>query len=360
MGIARIAPSEARPEMILAKPVLAMSGRIMVGENVVLTEGIIERLLASGVQDLFVFDDRAEDQIEDKKPAFVLRSEPTQEQKDFMSVHGKIMAGVKYAFDQARHLKHVPLGEISELAEQSMETLLRETGALGFLQTMRVEDDYTLRHSVNVGIIAGVIGKWMGLKEGQQEELVLAGMLHDIGKSQIPVEILNKPDKLTEAEMNLVRKHPVFGYNLLKMVEGINPSIMLAVLQHHERMDGSGYPMGLKGEKISLAAKIIAIADLYDAMTSKRVYQAAVTPFSVISEIFTEMFDKLDPEISNLFLSYLKEALVGYTVKLNNGSEAKVIYIGQQGGIKPVVQTINGEYIDLARASLNIVEIVEA
>lgn len=211
--------------------------------------------------------------------------------------------------------------------------------------------DYSFRHSVNVAVLSGIIAKWMGLKEKAIMESILAGLLHDVGKARMPRELIMQAGKLTDDEMAVLRTHPTESYNMI-LDEGYSSEVLLAVRQHHERLDGSGYPDGLRAKDISLAARIVAVADVYDAMTSNKVYRKAETPFSVIEELFTEMFNKLDPHICSVFLQNLKTRLVGQRVSLPDGSEARVVHISGEGFGNPVLEDTQGKLIEFTAMSL--------
>lgn len=172
----------------------------------------------------------------------------------------------------------------------------------------------------------------------------------------IPVEILNKPGKLTPAEMDFMKTHSMMGYELIKGSSNVSEEVKLGVLQHHERLDGSGYPGGLS-DSIGRIAKIISVADVYDAMTSNRVYRNALSPFFVVQELYNEMFGKLDPSICTVFIYNIREALVGAKVKLSNGSSARIIYLDKRRPAMPLVHTDDGQYLDLEVN--NDIEIVE-
>jgi len=206
-----------------------------------------------------------------------------------------------------------------------------------------------------------VLGKWLGIKGPALREVVLAGLLHDIGKTQIPLEILNKAGRFTSVEREVMQEHATYGYELVKNTRQLSKDVLMGIWQHHERMDGEGYPFGLSNGEISTYARILAVADTYDAMTSNRVYQNAVTPFKVVEEVFSELFCKLDPAISMTFLENLKDSLIGYIVRLSDGNEARVIYLDKVRPAQPVVKVANGLYIDLEkRRDLSIVEVISS
>ena len=216
--------------------------------------------------------------------------------------------------------------------------------------------EYSFRHTVNVAVLSGLIAKWMDLKDQEIQDIVLAGLLHDLGKSIIPRDILLKPDSLSNEEMEFIKRHPVAGYNLVQH-EGYSPAVLLGISQHHERMDGSGYPNGLLAKDISLVPRIVAIADVYDAMTSNKAYRQAETPFTVIEELFREMFNKLDPHICSVFLRNVKGRMVGKKVRLSDGSEAMVTRIAGDGFGEPVLEDSQGRCIALTN-SLQVVEVM--
>jgi putative nucleotidyltransferase with HDIG domain len=339
------------PGMILGRPLVSEKGKIILSENTVLTAIMIQRLAEWGFNSLHI----KEPTVEDADNTLSLIAE----QRIFSHKHAEIVKLLKDAFERARYFKEVPLAQMNELADQSIDVMLRSTGVISHLKSIRSTDDYTFRHSVNVGIIAGVLGKWMGIKGQPLREVVMSGLVHDIGKTQIPLEILNKPGKLNNDERDVMQEHTTLGLELVKNTKELSQDVMLGVWQHHERLDGGGYPFGLSGSEISTSARIVAIADMYDAMTSNRVYQKAVTPFKVVEELFGEMFNRIDPQISLTFMDNLKDSLIGYIVRLSDGSEARVIYLDKSRLSQPVVKVGDGQYIDLGkRKDISIVEVI--
>ncbi len=343
---------EARPGMILARPVLSQTDNVLISDNTVLSEQLLNLLATWGVQDVTV-----------KEPRLATEDNPfslVSEAQIFSDNHAVIVQDLREAFEHTRYFKEVPLARMNELADQATETLITSSGVISHLSSIRTTDDYTFRHSVNVGIIAGIIGKWLDIRGRELRNLVLAGLLHDIGKTQIPLEILNKPGPLTADEMAIMQDHPSLGFELIKGAATKLPdSVILGVWQHHERMDGQGYPFALSGDEVSRYARIIAVADIYDAMTSDRVYRKAVTPFSVVADVFREMFSALDPAVTVPFLTRVKDSLIGYVVRLSDGTQARVIYLDRDRPAQPVVRLADGRYLDLEKnKDLSITEVV--
>ena len=186
----------------------------------------------------------------------------------------------------------------------------------------------------------------MGLDQQQLLQLTVAGLLHDVGKMLIPETILNKPGKLTYQEFIIMQKHTIYGYEILKETIGVTHRQALVALQHHERMDGSGYPMGIKGDKIDLFSRIVAVADVFHAMTSRRVYQDQFPFYKVVSEIERSMFDSLDPAISIVFIEKIMSALIGSSILLSDGRAGKIVMVPKNYPTRPLIQ-VGEEFIDL-------------
>ncbi|MDF2571113.1 MAG: rpfG 3 [Sporomusa sp.] len=280
--------------------------------------------------------------------------------RQFKELYQELVMAMNGVFQRTRFAHKVPTEAVIGLLDK-MEALANSIGVLSQMKNVvNSKAEYTYRHSVNVAVLSGLLGKWLGLERSVIRDLMLAGALHDIGKSQVALEILNKPGDLTSFEMQDMKQHTVLGYQLLKDCDTLPRLLKLWILQHHERLDGSGYPYAYQGNKVSYHAQIIAVADIYDAMTSSRVYRDADTPLKVISELSAEMFGKLDPGICKVFLEKLAESLIGNSVRLNNGTEAEIIFWDTRlGNMKPVVKTADGEYIDLEKAhELNIIQVI--
>jgi len=337
-----------KPGMQLANPVMSASGAIITTEKTVLTEGMIKRLINSSISYVDVIETREN----------VVVREMADIQRRVLTKHGEIADSVKNIFQKARYFKTVPVEQMNELAKGSIQSLVDTPGVLNHLQMIQDKDNYTFNHSVNVAVICGIVGKW--LKYENMTEIVMTGLMHDFGKTQVPLEILNKPGKLAAPEIQLMQNHTLLGWEMCRHDRRINDCILAGIIQHHERLDGSGYPFGLTGDKISHFGRIVAIADLYDAMTSDRVYRRAMTPFSVLKELFADMFGKLDPATCTLFIDNLRETLIGYSVLLSDGSTAKVIHIDRSRQVKPVVETEDGRYLDLEGTDLEITEVISS
>lgn len=287
-----------------------------------------------------------------------LRKCSLDQEPQFSQAYAAMSATFTDIFGKARLVRTLSTDEREELAETAISVAAGETGVFSYMTMIYNTDDYIFRHSASVGVLAGLIGKWLGKSGGDLRELILAGFLHDVGKAQIPQRILNKPGQLDESEREVVRQHPSRGFDVLQSPLRPSQAVLSVVLQHHERIDGSGYPGGLSGEQIAPAARIVAIADIYDAMISDRSYRPAETPFRAVEEIHRQMFGKLDPKLCNIFISKARKSFIGMGVRLSDGSEATVVAMDQSSPATPVVCSKTGCYTNLAQSELTITGVV--
>ncbi len=225
------------------------------------------------------------------------------------------------------------------------------------LHSLRAVDDSIYAHSLNVALIARMVGKWLKFPADDLKTLTLCGLLHDIGKTLIPEDLLNKQGRLTDDEYGLLCQHAQFGYDLLANLP-LDSRVKKAALMHHERCDGSGYPRRVKTEDIDDYANIIAIADVYDAMTAARTYRAAFCPFQVIAEFEKDGLQKYKPKFILTFLEHIAAAYQNSRVLLSDSRAANIVLLNRNHLSQPLVQLDNGECMDLSRSEISINSLV--
>jgi HD-GYP domain-containing protein (c-di-GMP phosphodiesterase class II) len=201
---------------------------------------------------------------------------------------------IKGAFESVRVSEQIPYDAVRDKIIPIINDMSRHPNLNQILTHLEQHDEYTYRHSVGVALISRIIGKARGMQEHELLELTTSAFLHDIGKFHIPEEIMNKPGKLTDSEFEQVKNHTEYGYQMLKRTVGITKRQALVALQHHEREDGSGYPFGLKGDEIDPHSKIVAVADVFHAMISKRIYKNPVPFYKVLQEMSQNVYGTLD------------------------------------------------------------------
>lgn len=325
--------SEAMPGMLVAEPIRNLkTGLIYVGENQELTVDIIQKLDNNGIDEIKVFVNTWDD--------------VWQISKDTKEEYTRCTKLAKTLLDQIAYENVVDFVAFKEVKEQINKHFSDNYKMIGCINLFKTADSYTYTHSINVALLSTLIGKWLKLGTHALDNLMLAGLFHDIGKMRIDKSILNKPDKLTDAEFEEIKKHPVYSYELLQDNTDIPLDVKVGILMHHERMDGSGYPYGVYNENINDIAKILAVADSYDAMISDRPYQKKRSPFEVMQLMQEGIFGKLDSKILLTFLSNIATYYIGTYVALNTDEIGEVVAINPSCIYRPIIK-VRDRYIDL-------------
>ncbi len=228
-----------------------------------------------------------------------------------------------------------------------IDLLTSDNDILGSMRLLAFRESYHFTHAVNVSMLGAMLGKWLGVNKSMIYSIALAGLLHDIGKTLVPQELLHKTDKLSEYEMEQLRAHSRLGYDLLKDNASIPRDVLAAILFHHERSDGTGYPSGLREEQTPYIARIIGVVDVFDAVTSDRIYKKSVSSFKAFNIMKDESFRGLDPTITDVFMSNIASFFINNKVKLNDGRIGEVVYINKFALNRPLIKTAN-DFVDLS------------
>ena len=350
-----IETSDLKQEMIIAKDVFSEKGQLIVAADSCLTRQMISHLLYYKINSVFIIDDdniplATKESMQKKseiEKSHIAKLISTAEFNNFKKLYQENTKLLENSFNDII-LKNTPIDQPSliddtvRLYEQNAMTY----SLFGMLHSMKEIDDSTYAHCINVSIISRLIGTWMDMSAKALDDLTHAGLLHDIGKCQIPNDILLKPGKLTPQEYEFMKKHPEFGYSIVKN-QDIDENIKKAVLLHHERFDGTGYPYGWTGDKLDDFSSIVCIADVYDAMTSVRCYRGALCPFDVIANFEQEGLGKYNPKFIYSFLKRIANSYINCEVLLSNDEVARIIYITKKL-TRPVVQlNKDGSFLSL-------------
>ncbi|MHB8125790.1 MAG: HD-GYP domain-containing protein [Desulfitobacteriaceae bacterium] len=299
--------------VVLARPVINSAGQILLQTGIKLTSLYIERLKHYGFDVVFIHDDRLED-VEVRSAISASTREVAYNTVHKISEY--IISG-KDNFIKMDHVRNIILKMIDDL--------LYNYDILGNLTEIRGYDDYTFHHSVNTTILSLIMGIGRNYKENQLMELGMGVLMHDVGKVKVSEKILNKLAPLTAEEFEEIKKHTTHGYEILRQNHDIHLLSAHVAFQHQEKWNGSGYPRGLKGKEIHEYARIAAIADVYEALTSKRVYRGPMEPYQAYEYILSNSGTHFDPEVLNIFAKNIAVYPNGSGVVLSNGQRGNVV-----------------------------------
>lgn len=246
-------------------------------------------------------------------------------------------AYVSTMLEEVRLGRSVDCRTARHLVESIVESVVRTPNALALLTGLKHRDEYTAQHCVNVAILCVVFGRHLGLPPAELELLGLAGLLHDVGKMRVPLEILNKPGRLTADELAIMQQHPEIGADILSEATDLPRAVIEAAQLHHERADGTGYPFGMTGDRLSRTTMIVAIVDVYDAVTSDRVYHDGVAPHHALGMMYRKAPQSFDRKLFEEFMRCLGIYPVGSVVRLNTGETAVVTTADPRRHLRPVV-----------------------
>lgn len=329
-----VAISEIEKDMRLLQDVNSKLGGIIYKKGTLLRDKDREILEAFGVESVEVEEILVNKQQE-KESINIEKGSDDQ----FLDLFKKAMKAIDTIHNYAQGNFQLPILDLRKVLQPLLQDQYLQVKYLINLNYKNNNfNNYDSHHSISVGLLAHAIAKWMGLEQGERMQVALAGALHDIGMSKVPKNLINTKNSLIKSEYEEVKKHTLYGYQILKGTKGLSEGAILASLQHHEREDGSGYPLSLKKENIHQYSKIVAIADIFHAMISKRSFREEKSPFQAIEQIFTDSFGKLDPVIVRVFVNNITKLTVGTEVILNNNKNGIIIYVDQQNPTKPWVK----------------------
>lgn len=268
------------------------------------------------------------------------RVELRREIEQARKLHSEANQVVKGMLSDIRLGKQIELEQVEPMVEQMVDSIFRNPDALLPLGRLKDHDNYTFQHSVSVCALLVSFARTMKFERTLIKEIALGGLLHDVGKAKVPDEILNKPAKLTEAEFAKMKSHVVQSIIILQNTPGLSQIALDVAGQHHERHDGTGYPNKLKGEEISLYGRMGAIVDVYDALTSDRVYHKGMSPTAALGRLLEWSGFHFDPELVKSFIRSVGIYPTGALVRLESGRLAVVLEQHESHSLQPVVKVI--------------------
>lgn len=326
--------SAIRPGMYLAKSVYNDNGELLIDKTIPLKAAHLHKLRELGITSVYVAWKKKKNQ------RFMnLFLEDTRRQTKALTME---------TLGNLQLVDSIQRSKIMSTVENLVDALLSSRKIRLHLTEIRSVDDYTFGHSVNVCAYALMLGILVGLTPSELHELGMGALFHDIGKIMVPKEILMKPGVLNPEEYEMMKTHPMKGYQFLNQIPEIPEVARRVVLDHHERMDGKGYPHGLKGDEIHLYSRIVAICDVYDALTSDRVYKVKTPPHHAIEYLTSMGNHQFDYELVKVFLKHIRIYPVGTRVKLLSGRDGIVVADNIGWPTRPIIEVQAGELYGFA------------
>ncbi len=314
------------PGMILARPIYHKGFVVLLEKDCILTSDYINRIRNMGISEIYIEDDCSTDII------------PNDLVKD--STRIEAVTYVKNVMEQYSATYSVYTKELLEVINSIIDDIFSNEHIILNIMDIKNCDDYTFSHCVNVAILSISTGAMLGLSRNALVELGIGAILHDIGKIMIPEEILKKKSSLTESEYEIIKQHSKLGYEILSKIPNISQASARVALSHHERMDGRGYPNGEFDSDIHIYSKIVAITDVFDALTSDRIYRKKISNAQAIEYITGIARPTFDNTVLLSFLRIVPPYPVGMVVKLSNGDKGIVQYVREDCPTRPVVRIV--------------------
>lgn len=345
-----VAFKDLRPGMKIAEHLVDPNGTFLVAPGQVLTQAWIIRLGRWHIKELNILgpDDNSEHCAESDPSSFTKRPSDEFAFKAFFQEEQRIEKKLRDIFLATRLEKTIDIVMLQELVRDQLYPLLSEPKLPIFLHLPGHEADYLYRHAFDCALLSGLLARWLEYPTTSVAQIMLYALLMDIGKLFVSDEVINKPGSLTMSERQEAKEHLNKGYYLLLDGKQLDSASLEALYQHHERLDGSGYPRGLRGAAIVSSARILAIADVYDAIVSPRCYRAGLTPLQAADTMLNSMNSQLDKEMLHCFIEGMRRAFIGETVLLSDGSLGRIAAFPALPLLKPLVVLENGTVVTLS------------
>lgn len=329
--------------MVLARTLTNDDMIVVLSENTVLTKAHITRLTFLNIPVVYVKDDYELSKNYQTANAIFNRGNA------FVKDYANVVAHAQEIFHEIRD-DHFPQEKTQSVVNTQISPLSKNSGAIDHLYNLNHLASDVYNHSLRVAILAGVIAKWMHFGAKKSKDIILAGFLHDIGKIKFEQRLLDRNVELLKGDdFEAYIQHTMDGHRILNDVPGLSEGVKLAAMQHHERMDGSGFPFNCMGPDIHEYARVIAVADIYDNITTERQGYVKKTPFAAIAYLTEHLYTTLDPIVCVPVLTHIKDAFLGSRVVLNNGLSGTIVAYPNDFAGHPIVNTATDGLINLNR-----------
>ncbi len=354
----KVKPNQLEIGCILSKDVNSISNQALIRKKTVLTEEYLNILNAFLVEVVEV-----ESTLVNGKPFTpkeIIEQEEPQESRSFMDLYLQAVQIYRKQFQSWQAGLKVDIMTIRKNLLPLLVKLNEDPSELITIHHYSTKTDYLYHHAVSVGLLSAYIGRKLNYTKAEEIQLGISGVLSDSGMAKVSQNILEKKGFLTSEEFDEIKNHPMFSYQMIKDIPGLTDGVLIGVLQHHEREDGSGYPMAVSSQKLHKFSRVIAVADVFHAMTSERPYKPKQSPYKVIELMINDSFGKFDIKVIQTLSSLISNFSVGTKVRLNNDDIGEVIFLEPHAPTRPMIKIqSSGQFIKLVnRSDLYIEEII--
>ncbi len=323
----RVSIRYLQPGMTVARTIYSNNGKVLLAEGMRITQNYIERLTEMGIASVYI-NDGLFNGIENIP--------------DVVSEQNRLETTrlIKESFGSLETNRRINIKAVRKSVDDIIDELLSNQDVLFHLTDIRSYDDYTFSHSVNVCILSLMTAITLGYNQLKMKELGIGALLHDIGKTRVSKDILNKPEELSPEEMEIIRQHPKYGYEILRTYDDVPLLSAHVSLQHHERWDGKGYPRGLAGEEIHCHARIATVADVYDALLADRPYRPAYSVNQAVTIISRMSNSFFEPRVVSALISNIAIYPIGTVIKISSGHIGMVVDVNKNAPTRPVIRVM--------------------
>lgn len=347
-----ISVEDLQPGMTLARTLINNDMVVVLSEGTLLTKAHITRLNFLNIPSVYIKDEY------ELSPSYQNVEAMLKPSNAFVSKYKEVIHTAKDIFDATGKGGKLPVQQTAAMVKNPLLPMVQQSGVIDYLFELNHLASDVYNHSLRVSILAGVIAKWLAMPPEKIRDLILAGFLHDIGKSKFDTRLIEKRiDTLKGADLEAYMQHTMDGNHILSESGSFSDGIKLAAMQHHERLDGSGFPFNSQGSDIHEYARIIMVADIYDNITTEREGCVKKTPFDALNQIAQDMYTKLDPRICVPFLTHSREAFLGSSVILSNGLKGTIVHYPEGLNSQPMVRISQDVVVNLdEQKNITIVE----
>lgn len=344
----RISVERLKEDCVIAKDIFSLTNTPIIREKTVITNEHIRVLKAFLIKEVEIESTLVNGETFSslETDANLQQGELSLEGKsDFIKLFLQATKNYKIEFRKWQSGIQVDITKIRSFFIPLVEAMEKTNESIFSLHHYSTKENYLYHHPIAVGLISGNIARKLNYSKGDSIQIALAGCLADCGMAKIDQKIINKKASLTREEFEEIKKHPIYSYKMLEKTQFLKDEAKLAIYQHHERLNGSGYPHGEKGDKIHPYAKIIAVADVFHAMTSERLYKSKQSPFKVLEMMLEDYFGQFDIASIRQLSSVIMNFSIGSKVQLSDGRIAEILFIDQKHPARPLVKVKNTEEI---------------